>query len=491
MIKYNIGVYTRISREDVTESNESLINQKNLIDMFIQKSNDLKVSNIFYYEDNGYSGSNFNRPAVERLIKDIKDNKINCVIVKDLSRFGRNYIQVSDYLDKIFPFMNVRFIAINDDYDNINNKNITSNIDISFKNLLYTYYIKDLALKSKSTKITKVKNGEYIWKVPFGYKKNPITKRLEIDEENANIIKMIFNLQNEFNSYIRVSKELNDKSIPTIRKLQNKPCKKEIWKSGDIRQIIINEVYIGNTIGFKTRKKVMGDNKKTVKNIEDDIIRLENTHPPIIDKELFLKLNSKKFNIDKSKNKKENCLFAYKIKCGCCGYALRNYYYMDNKKNTILRKYYCNSWKQNSFTNCFKGKISEEDIKIKVLDTLKEKLILNNIKENKNYDKNKIEKLILNSNNSLTRLTSKKVKIYENYLENIITKDEYLKQKKNLDNLISLENKNLKELNIQLNSIENNNKYFNFTELTKDIVDKYVKEILVYNSNEVVVKLKK
>ena len=141
---YNIAIYTRISSKNkLQKQSESITNQKNIIKSFIKNNNDLKNSNIFYYSDSGYSGANFERPDIKRLIEDVKKQKIDCIIVKDLSRFGRNYIQVHNYLDNIFPFMNIRFISINDNYDSIKNKNYTLNMDISFKNIIYSYYIKE------------------------------------------------------------------------------------------------------------------------------------------------------------------------------------------------------------------------------------------------------------------------------------------------------------------------------------------------------------
>ena len=151
-ITYKIAIYTRISKKDeLKNQNESIKNQKNIIKSFIYNNDCLKNSNIFYYSDIGYSGNDFERPAFKQLLEDIKNKKINCIIVKDLSRFGRNYIQINEYLDKIFPLLNIRFIAINDDYDSINNKNIALNMDISFKNIIYSYYIKDLSKKVKAS----------------------------------------------------------------------------------------------------------------------------------------------------------------------------------------------------------------------------------------------------------------------------------------------------------------------------------------------------
>lgn len=486
MKNYNIAIYTRISKK---EAKESIINQKNLVEHFLKNKKEFQNSYNFYYCDEGFSGSNFNRPEIKRLLEDIKQGKINCIVVKDLSRFGRNYIQVNDYLDKIFPLFNVRFISINDNYDSNQTKNTSTDLDISFKNIIHTYYIKELALKTKTTKLLKAKNGEHMWKAPFGYKKNKETTKLEIDKENSHIIKMIFNLQDKFNSYIKVCKFLNDNNVKTIT--ENKLC----WKSADIMQIVKNEVYIGNTVSFKNKKKVNGNARKILKNKEDEIIRIENTHKPIIDKNLFLRVNSKKnkYNIN---NRNEPFIFANKLKCGCCGYSLRYYNCLYPSNNTLSKKFYCNTWKQNKNLNCFKEKIFEEDIKIKVLNKLKEEFKINIEIDNRYYlEQKETENLIYNCNKSLKKLNNKKIKIYENYLNEIITKYEYKSEKLKLENLINIENKKLEDLEEQLHNkleiIINNKNEFKFEEITKDVINKFIDKILVFSENNIVVKLKK
>ena len=142
--QYNVGIYVRLSKLDVNDDNYSIENQKNLILNYIKNKDEFKLINI--YEDVNKTGTNFNRNGFEELLQDLKKQKINCVIVKDLSRFGRNYIECSNYLEKIFPFMNVRFIAINDNYDSIN-KNSNEILSINLKNIVNELYSKDISKK--------------------------------------------------------------------------------------------------------------------------------------------------------------------------------------------------------------------------------------------------------------------------------------------------------------------------------------------------------
>ncbi len=481
-ITYKIAIYTRISKKDeLKNQNESIKNQKNIIKSFIYDNDCLKNSSIFYYSDIGYSGNDFERPAFKQLLEDIKSKKINCIIVKDLSRFGRNYIQINEYLDKIFPLLNIRFIAINDDYDSINNKNISLNMDISFKNIIYSYYIKDLSKKVKASFVSKAKQGDYIYGfAPFGYKKNIKTRRLEIDEETAPIVKMVFNLVEEGKTYAQVCNILNENNIPTKSyfKAKNngiKPSNNTIWKRGAIYQIISNQVYIGNTVNFKRKRKYCGNNKKIIKSQNDEIIIIENTHQPLISKEVFLKLNNKNLKIN---NKKNSNIFAYKIKCANCGYSLRNFNIYKNNKN-IGKKYYCNTKNEYKNSKCFKDYILEEDLINIVFESLKniiftQEIVLKNNKNQLSPEKYKPE---------IIKLNLKKRELYEKYLENKINKNEYIKQKTQIDNeIIKYKNKSKQ---VQVYNIKENNTQFEFNQF---IVNSFIKCIYVYNKNTIEIK---
>ena len=495
---YSIGVYLRVSIEDNNKKeSESIVNQKKLVNSFINSNNEFKNSNIYYYTDDGFSGSNFQRPAIKNLIEDIKIGKINCVIVKDLSRFGRNYIEVSDYLYKIFPFLNIRFIAINDNYDSKNNKDNLLDLDIAFKNILHSYYINDLSKKVRTSKSTIAKQGHYIASyTPFGYKKNTKTRRLEVDEEQAEIVKMIFNLVLEGYKYTQVCKILNAKNIPTKSyfKMKNgerknySKCKNEnkIWKPQDISKIISDEVYIGNTLHFK-RKRIKCGYTKTIKSNEDEVIKVENTHQPIISKDLFYSVVPKK---RKSKQFIIKNIFAYKLKCGCCGYSLRSR--EVNNKGSLSRKYFCITKNQKENLNCYKGSIFEDDLKKIVFQSLKnEILLLLDITPNKENTSNLKENILIYEK-QIEKYNLDKVFEYEKYLEGEISKQDYLSIKYNLEDNINNclnEIKNIKEKMIKSNQENKENiilkKYFNSEELTKEMVDNFVNCIYIYDDNNI------
>ena len=193
ILKYNIGAYIRISNEekDKLESN-SINNQRVLINEYIAKHQDLNL--IDYYIDDGYSGTSFNRPAFKRLLEDIRDKKVNAIIVKDLSRFGRNHIEVDNYIENIFPVLNVRFISIIDGFDSLKNLDGVDDLIVPIKNLINDAYAKDISKKVKTVLITKKKNGEFVGSyAPYGYCKSKFDKhKFIIDEEASKIVKIIF-----------------------------------------------------------------------------------------------------------------------------------------------------------------------------------------------------------------------------------------------------------------------------------------------------------
>lgn len=166
---WNVGVYIRLSQEDGDkEESNSVINQREIITSFVKENSDLKLFD--YYIDDGYSGTNFDRPGFKKLIDDVENNKINCIVVKDLSRFGRNYIEVGNYLEQIFPVSNIRFISINDYIDSYKDPESLNSIIVPFKNLMNDEYSRDISQKVKYALNTRKRNGEFMGSVvPYGY----------------------------------------------------------------------------------------------------------------------------------------------------------------------------------------------------------------------------------------------------------------------------------------------------------------------------------
>ena len=267
---FKVGIYLRLSQEDKikkdTESN-SIENQRRIIKKYIDSNEDLVF--ISEYVDDGYSGTSFNRPGFQEMLKDLKNSKIDTIIVKDLSRFGRKYVEVGRFLEDTFPTMRVRFISIIDKIDSFKNPESSSSMLVNFKNLINDEYARDISRKIKSVYRIKQKKGEYIAAhVPFGYRKDPDNKyHLLIDMEGAKIVKLLFELALNNKTAIQIADYLNERKFPTpsqYKKQKGQFYKTNIvtdenideikWNPRIISNILRNEIYTGNLIQNKKNK---------------------------------------------------------------------------------------------------------------------------------------------------------------------------------------------------------------------------------------------
>ena len=249
MKKWNIAAYLRLSSDDgdKAESN-SIGNQRSIVKQYIN-SNKL-CSSIKYYIDDGYSGTTFDRPDFKKMVDDIKNNKVNCIIVKDLSRLGRNYIEVGKYIDEIFPSYNIRFIAINDNIDTGKDPKSASSIIVPFKNLMNDEYARDISQKVRSVLDSKKGQGKFIGSyAPYGYLRDPKDKyKFIIDKEPAKIVKKIFSMILSGKSKKEIANELNSLQIstPRVYKLENGITHYNIndltklWNSKKLESLVID-----------------------------------------------------------------------------------------------------------------------------------------------------------------------------------------------------------------------------------------------------------
>ena len=294
---YHAAIYVRLSKEDGDVANaakaesNSISNQKNLIKDFLKDKEDIVV--VSERVDDGFSGSNFERPAFQMMLEDIKKGVVDCVVVKDLSRFGREYIDSGRYIERLFPALGVRFIAVNDNYDSLDGKDQSDEIIIPFKNLINDAYCRDISIKIRSHLEIKRKNGEYIGSfTPFGYQKSGEDyHKIVIDPYAAGVVQDIFKMKLHGMSQDGIAGRLNEMGIlpPAEYKASTgsryqtgfKAKEKSEWTSVMVRRILTNEVYIGNLVqGRRTtpNHKV----KKTVLKEECDWVRLEKNHEPVV-----------------------------------------------------------------------------------------------------------------------------------------------------------------------------------------------------------------
>lgn len=299
---FNVAMYLRLSRDDEdidgskkSESN-SIGSQREIIRTYIREHDDMELYDI--YVDDGFTGSNFERPEFKRMMSDIEAKRVNCVIVKDLSRFGRDYIEAGRYIQKTFPALSVRFIALTDHYDSFNAEASESSIVLPVKNFINDSYCRDISTKVKSQLEVKRKNGEFIGAFAvYGYLKNPENKnKLIVDDYAADIVNKVFNWKLEGLSSNAIAKKLNELGI--LSPMEYKKSKgvqfstgfavntKTGWSSVAIKRILTNEVYLGHLVQGK-REKVNYKVKKIVKKPEEEWARVEQTHEAIISQDVF------------------------------------------------------------------------------------------------------------------------------------------------------------------------------------------------------------
>lgn len=340
-----VALYVRLSKED---TNESIDNQKKILLDFCLNC---KFNNYCFYIDDGWTGTNFNRPQFQQLITDIFNYKINTVIVKDLSRLGRDYIKVGEYIEHFFPLNNVRFISINDNIDTASDNSL--NDLIPFKSIINDMYSKDLSKKIRSSIKSMQKRG--LWTggcIPFGYKNDLKNKhRLAINLKEAKIVKLIFNLAYNDYSPSMIRDYLINNNVKTISQIRkNKDSK---WSITVIKNILTNEVYIGNLVQNK-HYRFSYKYRKIINNPKNLWIKKENIHPAIISHELF-KIVQEKMNKKTHSNKK---IFNSILYCFECKHKLsirkgRNnkFYLCCNYYRSNLKKQVCSS---HGFSyNCF------------------------------------------------------------------------------------------------------------------------------------------
>lgn len=385
MKHYLAAMYLRLSRDDndaaaassegvsmpcgrKKESN-SIGNQRELIRAFIHEQQDMELYDI--YVDDGFSGSNFDRPEFKRMICDIEAGRANCVIVKDLSRFGRDYIESGRYIQKIFPKLGVRFIALTDRYDSAQADTSESGIILPVKNFINDSYCRDISTKVKSQFEVKRKNGESISPfAPYGYQKAENNKnRLVPDEYAADIVRKIYAWKIEGMAVSAIAEKLNALGILSPKEYKKSlginykggftSSKGSHWSNSTVKRILTNEIYLGHMVQGKS-EKINYKLKKSIEKPREEWIKVENTHEAVISEEQFrIVRNLLKTDARVSPVTGENSLFTGILFCGDCGEQMIR---RVNRYKDTRRVYYICSTK-NRREGCSRHSIQEERLK--------------------------------------------------------------------------------------------------------------------------------
>lgn len=333
-IDFNVGIYIRLSQEDKDKKyesdSESVINQKELLRSYVKNNN---FNLCGEYVDDGYSGTNFDRPGFQKMLEDIKQKKINCVVVKDLSRFGRDHVMTGYYIETFFPENNIRFISILESYDSF--KNQASNDSSTFIIACNDYYSKQNSIKIRNVLNDKRKNGKFIGSQPcYGYMRDPLDKgHLIPNPETAPIVKKLFQWRAEGIGTTEIATRLNDMNVPTPAgykktNYSSRLIDRDSWNISTVKKILSNRIYTGDMVQH-TQTKVNYKSKKKITLDESLWVIVEDTHEPLVDKETFEYVNSlgkrktRNYNLKTERPKR---ILEGKIFCKECGNRLSVYY---------------------------------------------------------------------------------------------------------------------------------------------------------------------
>ncbi len=457
-----VAGYYRLSVEDGSleiESN-SISSQRLLVKKYIASHKEFEGYGFCEFYDDGYSGTTMDRPGIQKLLAGIKDNKIQCVIVKDISRFSRDYIELGTYMEQVFPFMQVRFIAITDHYDSNNPAgSVGVGMDIAFKSLLSDFYCKDVSDKVKSSLEARKKQGKYATgSVPFGYMKNKDNpQELLIVQEEAEVIKRIFSLSLEGNNLTKICKILNDGGVKTPLEYKNarkKQDRKELmqghkyWQPAVARTILTNETYTGSMVYNKSEQAGVGQKKKILKPRSEWKV-FPGHHAAIIDRETFDRVQGKFFHRKETGRTPFSYPLKGKVYCAYCNRCLR-----VTKLSGGRLSLYCANRKLKSGSQCIQEPIRNDWLESVVLKEIQLQLgKLKNLdiimKETSTGCKgiNVKEKTLLEKLEQDTgKLIQEKADNLEEYHKGLITKEELLARRDRITGQIVEIKKQQKEL---------------------------------------------
>ncbi|CDE24384.1 putative uncharacterized protein [Clostridium sp. CAG:440] len=516
--EYKAAIYIRLSKEDGDrEESESVVNQRKILKAYA-KENKYKIYGE--YIDDGYTGTNFNRPDFKRMINDIENKRINMVITKSLSRLGRDYIETGRYIETYFPEKEIRYIAILDDVDTFLDKNCDT---VAFKNIMNDYYAKETSKNIKKTKNKKKLEGFYYTSyAPFGYKKVSKSGNLEIDEVQAEIVRRIFDLFSEGYGTYQIARILTDEKVETPGLQMKMTCvvnnitnTTDKWNHNTIRRMLENQIYIGNCVQNKT-KKISYKSKKMIRLPKEEHSIIRNHHTPIISKEKWDIVQKMLKNHQNAKVRETDVMFKGLLYCSHCNNKLSIRTKVDhNKSGDVTRRYILCNNATKKYTNkpCYKRYINydtfEEKAISKITDTLelyinskafKDEEVLRKIldaQSNKGSIEKKKEKLEKDLENVNKKITT----LYNDKLNGLLEEQDFKLFSEGLVNERHRIEKILNETQKELESFQedtNNNriksdmqkiikKILKSKEYTKEIINQLVNRIEVDKDNHAII----
>ena len=495
--------YLRLSKEDgdvedgTVEESCSIGSQRKCIHQFLRRNGDDPLS-FEEIVDDGYSGTSMNRPGMKKILRLIEAGRVRTIIVRDLSRFARNYLEAGHYLEFVFPAYGVRFISVNDNYDSARYGETTGGLELAVKNLINQLYSKDLSRKIKSVvDLTKV-DGEWVYgTAPYGYKKGEKKNTIVVDVNVSWIVKSIFDWAASGITITEIARKLNDLGIMTpsvyLAPVRGKYKTRAFWTFESVRNILSNRIYTGDTVPFKSHVVRVGSDR--VKQIpEEEQIIIPNTHEAIVSRELFYQARLVIKSNKKSKRSTPENPFSSLLVCDCCGNKL-------TKGKAQNKNWLCASRRYTSSTGCSDVRIEEAVLEKIVLRAIVMQCQVLDVKVKRlrenSYMAKTSEQILSGEIKTLrmkiSQLEDSKMQLYEEYVEKKITKDEYLVRKENaakaLEQMklqLSVSENKLKDvkakMRLNINQIEETDPFIRFNQidkLTPELTKELIKRIIV------------
>ena len=523
---YQTAGYIRLSIEDSGKTNGySLENQEKLVRDYIADRQDLRLYRL--YIDNGATGTVFERPAFDEMMQDMKDGKINCIVVKDLSRLGRNYLEAGNYLEQIFPFFRVRFISITDGYDS-NSPDVTDeSLIIPLKNIINEGYAKDISLKITTSFESRKKQGQFMGRYPvYGYLKDPANKNhLIINPETCGIVKRIFQMRDSGMALGAIASQLNEEGIPSpARYLWIKGLSKEerhqdsYWDRINVKRLLTNKMYLGILVYGKERSSfAKGIKRQRVP--ESEWKYVPNAHEAIIDQELFdsvqKKLEDAKQNFLNMTGINEDYrpenLFRGRIHCSDCGGAMKMSKFVNTRKDGSIDRYavyeccrrkklYDLSCPQRSIRKAVVDKTVEEAIRFHIRTFLDTEQIIAKLNRSPKgrAAASDIQNHIREKQRRISKIERLSTGIYEDYREGILNEEEYLAIRsrygeekeglvKEVDALMLAEREHEANYHSTGSLADIVRKYAEFPEINREIVEAFIADIQVHTDSHLVI----
>lgn len=527
---FSTAIYVRLSIENSgkDDDGDSIANQISFCKAYLAEHTDLKLYGI--YEDNGEKGTNFDRPEFKRMMDDIRSGKVKCVLVKDLSRFGRDYIEAGEYLEKIFPFMGIRFISITDGYDSLTCDDAEGALMIPLKNMINDVYAKDISRKIITSFRARQEKGEFLPAfAPYGYvKSKEVAYRYEVDQETAPFVRMIFEWKAEGVSHNEICKRLNDMGAvtPARRKVdlgiwRAEKYKHTVWHGRTIIDIMKNPTYTG-CIVYGRIPKSLYEGIKMHCAPEEEWRYVPDAHEPIVSQELFDKVQkmfadrAEKFKAKMDENaplrERVTNHFKGKIYCGDCGKRMRFVKPTDRRYpvDQDHAVYVCGGYLDSGYSRCSRHSIRYPVVANAVLAAINMQLELalkqeQLIRQMRGAvkEKNLIDKYVGQINylsQELRKINGKRETLFENFAEGILDEAEYQFAKKKYDDEAANIEKKLvaeKAKKSQLDDVLSlSNEWLsaihqaeNVTEIDSDLVKHLVSSVKVFEDNRVEVEL--